>query len=212
VVRSVRRKSTDRRISLAQAERAIYVDLEGFQDKASALVGILVGDTLEQVVFDPELRMAAEAKGLRVSSFPTEAARILDQAIREDRVVVGYTRHERDLFAKWGGVDLGEHYRDAHKIAKRWKNRLHHGEPIAGWGLKDFLSFIEYEVPSHLGRANTTKRLRAVLEMLPGRGSYEALSSTKKRQWTNLLTYNQHDCRGMRELVLRAARELEAKG
>lgn len=210
-MRSVRRRSTERRISLAEAERGIYVDLEGFQAKPSALVGILVGDELEQVVFDPELRSAAEAKGLRVSSFPSEAARILDQAVREDRVVVGYTQHERDLFAKWGGVDLGEHYRDAHKIAKRWKKKLHRGEHIAGWGLKDFFSFIGYEVPSHLGRTNTTNRLRAVLEMLSKRGSYEALSPTKKRQWTNLLTYNQHDCRGMRELVLRAARELEGK-
>ena len=54
----------------------------------------------------------------------------------------------------------------------------------------------------------TTKRLRALLEMLPRKGSYAALTPTVKRHWTNLLTYNEHDCRGMKELVMRATRDL----
>jgi hypothetical protein len=207
-----RKKKPDERITLAEATRGIYVDCEGFKERSPSLIGVLIEDQFEQVVFDPGLKLAAEAKGLRVSSFPSEAARIARLARDEDRVVVAYSQMERQLFSDYAGVELGSHYRDARKIAKYWKNVCHYDEPIAGRGLKDFFDFIGYRVTGNPGKQKTTKRLRALLEMLPRKGSYEALTSTKKWQWTNLLTYNEHDCRGMKELVMRASTELEARG
>jgi hypothetical protein len=207
-----RKQKTEARITPEEATRGIYVDCEGFKEKSPSLIGVLIEDQFEQVAFDPELRLAAEAKGRRVSSFPSEAARIARLAKDEDRVVVAYSQVERQLFSDYARVDLGRRYRDARKIAKYWKNVCHYDGPIAGRGLKDFFDFIGYEVTGSPGKQKTTKRLRALLEMLPRKGSYEALTPTKKAQWANLLTYNEHDCRGMKELVMRASRELEARG
>jgi hypothetical protein len=76
-------------------------------------------------------------------------------------------------------------------------------------GLKDYLKLIEHERLPHLGNQKSTKRLKAVRDMIRVKKTYEALTPTKKRQWTILLDHNRVDCVGLQALVLRAASELE---
>ncbi len=53
-------------ITLAEAERAIYIDFEGFENKSPHLIGVLIDDTYQSIVLDPELTLAAEQRQLHV--------------------------------------------------------------------------------------------------------------------------------------------------
>jgi hypothetical protein len=107
-------------------------------------------------------------------------------------------------------VEVGSKYRDARMIGRRWINSLHPGT-VSEWGLADLLSFIGYDVPTHLGKGNAAKRIRDVSNGLAAKhGDYSRLTPVQKAKWTKLLEYNRIDCLGMRDLVLRAASEIAA--
>lgn len=205
VTRQLRRQAT---ISFTEAERAIYIDCEGFQHQSPAVIGILIGDCLEQVVLDPQLEPVARARNHRFTLFASEASRLRNLAIKDGRLIVAYTQHESNLFRRFANIDIGDCYCDAHKLAKRWRNRLHPDIPINNWGLIEFLRVIRFPRGSYLGSKKSTKRIKAVRDMLLSKGSYQLLTPVKKAQWTKLLKHNEIDCRGMRALVIHAALEL----
>ncbi len=198
-------------ISPRDADRAIYIDFEGFADHSPTLLGILIGDQFEQVVLDSELTSAADAKGMRLSTVAAEASQLQARSLGEQRVVVAYSQHELNVLRTYAQTEIGEVYRDARKIAKRWINRLHPDAPIQEWTLKEFLKFIEHPRGNHLGFQQSTARIRAVRDMLRKKRSYDALTPVAKAKWTKLLDHNEIDCRGMRALVQRAASELAAR-
>ena len=165
------------RISTAEAERAVYIDFEGIQDHPPALLGILVGEHLEQVVLDVELEAAAVAKQLRLALLLDEMNRLLDLCRREERLIVAYSQHEKNVVRDFAGLDLTGSYRDARMIAKRWKAIRHPAAPIEGRGLKDFLKFINYERGAYLGERKSTSRLEAVRAGLRTRNGYAANAS-----------------------------------
>jgi hypothetical protein len=191
-----------------QAERAIYIDFEGFEDTAPSLLGILVGESLEQVVFDHRLSLAAKAKGLPIETLQECISRLQARSAAESRLIIAYSQHEKNVIRNFADVDLTGQYRDARKILKRWKNRCHRDAAIPGWGLKDFFTFMNYPRGTYLGERKTTSRLRAVADMLKKKGSYELLTPVVKSKWTKLLEHNKIDCIGMRDLILHAAGEL----
>lgn len=204
--RQVPRK--ERAITREEARRAIYVDFEGFADQPPSLLGRACESEIRQIVLDPRLRAVAAGKGLRVASLKPVVEELLEECRRDDRVIVGFTQREKQAIAEHAGLDVSPYYRDAHKVARRWVNRVHPETEIS-FDLASFLDFIGYERPRHLGNGNATARLRAVLNGLEARGSFEALTPVQKGKWTKLLDYNQFDCCGTRELTLRAAAELE---
>ena len=206
-----RRDDPHAKISIPEAKRAIYIDVEKLVKEPPALLGILIDDVLEQVVLDPGLQLAATAKGHRFSSFKAEAQNIVKKSKDERRPIVAFTRHELNLFDEYANIDITILYRDARKFAKYWKNKCHYNEPIEGWELKAFLKFIKYPRSKNLGLRKSTKRIREVREMLERRGSFDALTAVKKAHWTNLLKHNAIDCQGMKALVIKAARELRSR-
>jgi hypothetical protein len=195
-------------ITPEEAARAIYIDFEGFQDAAPTMVGVLVGDVLEHVVFDGALRAAAEAKSCSISTLSETAERLRRRCVEERRVLVAFSTHELKVLAEYAGVDAGPLYRDARKIARRWRSKFHPERRGEGRGLKDFLRLINYPRGTYLGERKSTKRLKAIQEMLGRRSSYTALTPVKKGQWTKLLQHNEIDCRGMQALIVRAASDL----
>ena len=197
-------------ISLAEAKAAIYIDFEGFVDKTPSLLGIRVESSLTQVVLDPKLHSAAQAKNLPSAGLRETIEQLIIRCRQERRLIIGYSQHEKTVIKQYADIDLIGLYRDARMIAKRWKNKLHHDEPIAGWGLKDFLIFINYARGAHLGEQKSTSRLKAVGDMLAKKQDYQRLTPVAKAKWTKLLEHNQIDCEGMQALVLKAAGELES--
>ncbi len=61
--KSLKKQLSD--ITLAEAERTIYIDFEGFEKKAPHLIGVLIDDTYQSIVLEIDLTLAAEAKQLR---------------------------------------------------------------------------------------------------------------------------------------------------
>lgn len=194
-------------ISVADAERAIYVDFEGFANKSPSLLGILVDRSLSQVVLDPRLKPAAEAKGCKIAGIRDVAVALKKWCQQSGRKLVGYSQHELQVFFKYADVDFRDEYRDARMIAKRWWNICRPGIPRRDNGLKTFLEAIGQPQPTYFGEHKATSRLRAVIDMLGARGEYGALTPVVKAKWQKLLDYNACDCHGMRALTLIASIE-----
>lgn len=184
-----------------QADRAVWIDFEGFANASPTLIGVLIDGVLEQVVLEPLLAEAARAKGLRLSTLRQEVDRLVALCRAEGRVLVAYSRHELKVIRDHCGLDVSDIYRDALKIAKRWWRRTHPGRPLEDRSLNAILALVGHPVPPHLGERKTTHRLRGVLAGLAAKGTYDALTPVVKAKWTKLLEHNASDCRGMELLV-----------
>lgn len=195
-----------------EAHRAIYFDFEGLAEHSPALLGILVEGNLDQLVLRESLASAAEATGLRVTALSLALSELVERCGREDRLLVAFTTHESTVASKFAEVDLGEHYRDAHKIAKRWRNSCTPPSIPRDNTLLAFLHLIGYPVPRYLGIQQSAARLRYVETQLGRRGSYAKLTAAAKRKWKAFLRHNEVDCRGMAALVRRASDDLRARG
>ena len=175
---------------------------------------MLVGEEKppKQIVLDPALESAADAKGLELSELRKEGERLLKLAVDEGRLIVAYAQYELEVFRDHADLDLSEYYRDAKKIAKDWKKQCHRDKPkpTDGYGLKYFLKFISYPRPALLGNQKTAPRIRYVRKMLQDKGDYDSLTDRAKIKWQLVLTHNRIDCEGMQQLTLRAALELSA--
>ena len=190
-----------------EAERAIYIDFEGFMNQKPSFAGIEIDNEFNQIIFDHKLDLAGKAKGLRTIEFNEYISSLVKQASVEDRMIAAYSEHELRVIQEYTGLDISDRYLDARKLAKYWKSRCHFDAKV-GMGLKDFLMFIGYERPSYLGEQKSTKRIGAVTSMLATKGSYDALTTTVKAQWTKVLQHNRIDVQGMRALVYQARDEL----
>jgi hypothetical protein len=72
---------------------------------------------------------------------------------------------------------------------------------------------IGYQVPAKIRRAAPARWLDHTLRQMKAKnGHYRRITRQAKRDWHKLLIYNEHDCLGMRAVILRAARELEPSG
>jgi hypothetical protein len=194
---------TEKYLSLAAAERAIYIDFEGFTDQTPALIGILIDDQFEQVVLDPRLQQAAEVKHLRVVSLVAIIKEVVNRANSEKRQIVAYSQHEKNVVQRFADIDLTGPYRDARMIAMRWRRRpFETGNTDRT--LKNYLKAIGFVRGAYLGDRLSTTRLVEVIKMLDERTAYDKLTAVKKAKWTKLLSHNRIDCEGMKALVLYA--------
>jgi len=204
----VRRKDPTRYTTQYEVRRGIYIDFEGYENHPPALTGVLCEDQLEQVVFCTGIANAADAKGLRVASFEGEIERIIERCEEEDRKLFAFSRHEWNKVSKYTelGESFGLVFRDGHKVAKRWYNRLKMDDPSLTrpdhMSLQFLAGIIGFDRPKYLGDKIATSRLRYVLEMLKKRGSYESLTPVAKGKWTKLLSHNEWDCRALQQLMI----------
>jgi len=199
---------TEKYLSLAAAERAIYIDFEGFTDQTPALIGILIDDQFEQVVLDPRLQQAAEAKHLRVVSQVAIIKEVVNRANSEKRQIVAYTQHEKNVVHRFANIDVTGPYRDARMIAMRWRRRpFETGNTDRT--LKNYLKAIGFIRGAYLGERLSTTRLGEVIKMLDERTTYDNLTAVKKAKWTKLLSHNRIDCLGMKALVLHSLNAIE---
>ena len=214
-------------LSSNEADRSIYIDFEtlGNAPEQPAILGILgaSGPTDIQIfVLDPILASASRAKKTVCQPVCVEDAvkTIVGRAEVERRRIVSWSTFDREvvrltcspaLVSRFDAV-----YCNALDTARRWKrtlypNHLFSLDPFGGkHPLKQYFQMIGYEVPARLSPATPAKWLRRVLERMRAvDGRYGAISELARRDWRRLLEYNEHDCRGMREVVSRAAREVE---
>jgi hypothetical protein len=184
-------------------KRAIYIDFEGFMDKAPSLIGVAIGSKFYQVALDEGLRLAAAAKNIPVREGDELVRDLLERAVREKRRIVAFSPCEKRICRKYYQLDLSPVYADANRIVKEWVAKAYPELKRRPKSLKAYLKLIGYERAACLGERQAAQRIRAVRGMCMRRGSYEALTGCVKAKWTKLLEYNKIDVLGMRELCRR---------
>lgn len=204
-----------KRLTAAEALRALYVDFEGEKDEPPVLLGVLRHSGrgsrpfVHQVVVDETFAsLAASAMSLREA-----VATVVVRAERGDRRIVSWTEHDLEVVRTLGGDDpalvarFEARYVNARAVAERWRNRLHGGDGPQPGRLVDYLALIGYPVPEEAVGGHVGDTIRSIRPRLE-RGLSPTLA--QRDRWDHLLEHNRHDCAGMRRVCLRATKELEA--
>ena len=198
----------DSEVQPDQAEEAVYVAFEGFQNREPTLAGVLIEDDFLQYVCDRTFKPAAAAKDMLFADFADLVRELESRCRSEDRLLIGWSSDELTALADHSDTDASGVYREARATAEQWMTLCHPDEKSRDWRLTDLLPLVDYPRPSHLGYQKSAKRLRAVRDMIERKGSFEDLTGTVKGQWTKLLQHNETECRGLRAVVTAAARDL----
>lgn len=204
-----------KRLSAAEALRALYIDFEGGKDQLPILLGVLRrgGKRSTPFVHQDVVDNAFASLGVSAISLRDAVEKAVLRAEHGDRRIVSWSQHDlavartlRDddpeLVARFEG-----RYANALSVAKRWRNRCYDGVKPADGRLADYLALIGYPVPDdaapgHVGE--TIRVLRRPLEQgLP-------LTVRQRSRWERLVEHNRYDCAGMRRVCLMATQELEA--
>lgn len=213
-------------LSKADAQRAIYIDFEGLgtDDAEPSLLGVLIANTagavFTQYLWDPLLASARVARkaARTVSSLDEAIEAVVSMAERESRLVVSWSRHEVEMVRRFCAAPLSARLDASHlnalDVVKPWKKDLYPSfefnlEQFGGkHPLKEYFRMTGYPLPKELQPPEPARWLRHVLERLQkASGRYRDVTPKTKRDWHKLLVYNEHDCRGMFEVVAQAVRE-----
>ena len=189
-------------LTAVAAERGIYLDAQGVRGNPPVVLGILVEEHLDQVIFDTDFADAALAKELRINSMESEMCSLLQLAREEERFVFGFSP---GCLGMAGPVEVDELRRlfvDGQQLGSEWSRRGGNKSTSSGSNLGDLLRMSGATCPSGLDGKATSKRLRDVRAMMRSRGSYEAMTRVGKGKWTNLLKQNRVRCEGLRALML----------
>jgi hypothetical protein len=219
-VRAEDRRPRASRLAPDEAARALYVDFEGRIGKPPILLGCArrpgrgAVPWVWQALLDPLFDPLAEADGLPMLSIADAIERIVMRAEAHDVPIVAWSEHELRVVRAHCEPVLVERFErrfvNARKVASRWTGRLPADARPPSKRLADYLTFIGHDVPDGAGldvAADAIRVLTGALER--GRGA-TGLTIVQRRHWTRLRDHNRHDCDGMRDVCIRAARELEA--
>jgi hypothetical protein len=216
-------------INEVEASTAIYVDFEALGTKGArpSLLGVLwprrpAGANFQQFVIDERVHPASVGRRETcVNSSIEHAVRlVVEEAEETGASVVSWSNYERDVVRSTCSTPLadrfGKVFRNALKTARPWKQCLYPQyefvtERFGGsHPLKQYFRMIGYDMPARLQPSAPARWLKHVVQQMKAHdGRYSRVTRETKRDWRNLLEYNEHDCRGMRAVIGQAARELE---
>ncbi len=186
-------------ISLVEANRAIYIDFEGYVKEAPALIGILIEDDFEQIVLDEKFRGAAPYKDpIAVIPGKSVISELLARSISEDRKIVAFSTLEKEQCSRWYGIDISQRYVNAKSVAGRWARKVN--PEVRCRTLKDFEIFTGYQRARDTGYQKNTSCLNAALRDLHSYG--ELRNPAPKKHWTNLRKHNHQDVEAMKYIVM----------
>jgi hypothetical protein len=190
---------TEKKISLAEAETAIYIDFEGYVKEAPALIGILIEGDFKQIVLDEKFRGAAAYKD-PISVIPGESviSELLARSISEDRKIVAFSTLEKEQCMRWYGIDISLRYVNAKSVAGQWARKVN--PEVRCRTLKDFEIFSNYQRSRDTGYQKNTSCLNAALRDLDMYG--ELRNKAPKKHWTNLRKHNRQDVEAMKHIVM----------
>ena len=184
-----------------EADRAIYIDFEGFTDRSPDLLGIQCEETFKQVVLQRSLASTSSNGSTSFQPIQSILLQLKRRAESENRKIIAFSEHEADVARRFAQVDLLPVYKNARIIAESWSKSMLRIDNTPPQTLKDYLALIDFKYPPQIGVGQATNRLRIVQESIRHCGNYERCPESVKREWRNLLEYNRLDCVGMRFLV-----------
>jgi hypothetical protein len=197
------RRPSHRSASLtpSEADRAIYIDFEGFTDRSPDLVGILCEENFKQVVLKRLLVSTSSSGSTSFQPIQSILRELKSRAESENRKIIAFSEHEADVARRFANVDLLPMYKNARIIARRLSSVLSEHRYTNCRTLTDFLDLVNFQYPQHIGQGLATTRLRIVQESIRHYGAYERWPEAVKREWRYLLEYNRLDCEGLKYLM-----------
>ena len=189
-------------VTKEEAKKGIFIDFEGFEDKSPTLIGVLIENEFTQIIFDKNLKSAADKKGLAINDAKQYLTSLTQKAKKESRRIFAFSQYENNIFKEFYGLDIDPYYCDVRFIAKKLKTKKYQDYVLKSRELKKYLEMINFKRPAHLGEQKSTKRIRDVLAGLQANNNiYDELTNTQKSKWTNLLAHNKIDVLGMQAIV-----------
>ena len=202
-----------KRLTEAEALRALYLDFEGQKGKPPVLLGVhRHGRGARPCVQQDILDEAFAGLGRSAMTIRQVVTKVVQRAESRDCRIVSWSEYDLGVVRTLRGEDpalvdrFEARYANARGVAERWRNKLYGGDKPDPGRLVDYLALIGYSVPPDAAGgavADTVDALRPRLE----RGVPP--TATQKERWQRLLEHNRFDCAGMRRVCLRASRELD---
>jgi hypothetical protein len=202
------------RLTESEALRALYIDFEGEKGKPPVLLGVFRRGRgkrphVQHHVLDEALGPIGDGTATTLHGAIDDVVR---RAEKRDRRIVSWTEHDLRVVQSLRDEDpelvaqFEARYANAHRIAERWRNRLHGGDTPTVGRLADYEALIDYDVPTEAIGGDIGETIRAVRKRVE-----RGLDPTdgQRERWRRLIEHNRHDCIGMRTICLRATRELE---
>lgn len=204
-----------RRLSAAEALRALYIDFEGEKDKPPVILGVHRRGRGARpyvnvdVVDETFASLAASSRSL-----DDAVATVVRRAEYGDRRLVSWTEHDLRVVRTLQDKDpdivarFEDRYTNARLVARRWRNKLHGGDNPESGRLVDYLALIGYPVPDEAAAGHVGETIRVLRRRLE---QGLQLTANQRAHWERLVEHNRHDCAGMRRVCLRATQELEGQ-
>ena len=204
--------SYPRSLTRDEARRAIWLDFEGGINKLPSLAGVLVEGHYSAIILNPDFGSLAKNRKLVQQTFENFVGDTLSAASQEERVIAAWSEHELNQMKEFDDGILKKRYRNANKLVlnffkskptfKKLKKKV---KKVDGWhknkvGLKDLLGldYIEYDYPDRLESFKPAKTISRMEDQLAKHGgNYRKVATGAKDAFTQLIEYNEHDCRGM---------------
>jgi hypothetical protein len=210
------RDRSTRRLTLTEAQHALYIDFEGRKDKPPVLLGAThsaSADRVHQYVTDPHFASIADDDALEV--LPLEAAieRIIQRAEKRDRLIVSWTEHELHVVRDYAPALLdrfGRRFRNALTLAKYWRNKCHGSEKPSHGALVNYLDLVGYQVPEAAGVGRAADTIRILGDAFDRGRTAAQLTANQRQRWSDLRNHNAHDCAGMRSICMTAVSALSS--
>jgi hypothetical protein len=205
-----------KRLTEAEALRALYMDFEGEKGKPPILLGVhRRGHGARPFVHQDTLDETFASLGGSTMTLRAAVTKVVQRAECRDCRIVAWSEHELRIV---GTLDTDDpelvarfktRFANARAVAKHWRNKLYAGKKPAAGRLVDYLALIEYGVPAEATGGDVGDTIRAIRSRLE-----RGLSPTvvQRERWERLVEHNRFDCAGMRRVCLRAMRELDAAG
>ncbi len=201
-----------RSLTRDEARRAIWLDFEGGINKLPSLAGVLVEGRYSAIILHPDFGSLAKTRKLVHKSFGDFVGDTLSTASQEERVIAAWSEHELNQMEGFDDGILEACYRNANKLVlkffknkptfKKLKKKIKKAD---GWyknkvGLKDLLGldYIKYNYPDRLKSFSPSETIsRMEGQLAKHGGNYRRVDTDAKRAFTQLIGYNEHDCKGM---------------
>ncbi len=190
---------SEKKISLAEAERAIYIDFEGFEKDAPALLGVLIDGAFEQIILDEKFQGAASYQNpMRFVPGKQLISELLDRSIKEDRRIVAFSAHEKEQCMRWYQIDISKQYVNARIVARMLSKGIEREEKPRT--LKEYEQLTGFVRKKDTGQRLNTKCLREALKDLERYGAL--LNKGRRTGWTKLREHNRQDVEAMKHIVM----------
>lgn len=208
-----------RSLTRDEARRAIWLDFEGGINKLPSLAGVLVEGRYSAIILHPDFGSLAKTRKLVHKSFGDFVGDTLSTASQEERVIAAWSEHELNQMEGFDDGILKKRYRNANKLVLKFfkdkptfkklkkqnkKDKAEGKRRNSNVGLKDLLGldYVPYDYPDCLESFSPAKTIsRMDGQLATHGGNYCKVAIGAKNAFTQLIEYNEHDCKGMACMV-----------